>query len=174
MYYFRYETDGKIIAKLHHECQHMDKCVNFTEHVSVTISYKSSLNDLDIALCSPGKTCSYILNGKPKKQKRRAGANIESDVRSWTFKSVHFWGESPQGMWMLVLLGMDSLLCLVSTCIVLGNHQSQFLCFTTLVIYNYASNSVIGNQTSNWQSNRVKKKGFQLLKYPSSKFPGYL
>lgn len=75
-----------------------DVCVRYIENVNIELDYETSLEDnLDIILCSPLGTCSFVLN-----RIVNATANWNSVRRRWTFSSVHFWGEDPGGSWKVV------------------------------------------------------------------------
>lgn len=69
--------------------------INYLEHVELiaTIEYPTR-GDLELFLTSPMGTTSNILTYRPR-DKAMMG------FTDWTFMSVHFWGEQPQGSWTL-------------------------------------------------------------------------
>ncbi|CAK1542161.1 unnamed protein product [Leptosia nina] len=69
--------------------------VNYLEHVQARVSLSAARRgDLRIALTSPAGTRVTLLTPRPH-DTSRAGFN------SWPFMSVHMWGESPLGEWLL-------------------------------------------------------------------------
>lgn len=76
-------------------CQDTSSSIKFLEHVQAQISlHYSRRGDLRINLTSPNGTQSTLLPPRPNDW-QAAGFN------KWPFLSVHFWGESPQGEWIL-------------------------------------------------------------------------
>ncbi|XP_053383020.1 neuroendocrine convertase 2-like [Mercenaria mercenaria] len=85
-------------------CEKEENCIKFLEHVQVSLKYNTKKEPLlDIILCSPSKTCSYLLNRKTHVQHKayKADALKRRVTRNWNFTSVHFWGENPTGRWLL-------------------------------------------------------------------------
>lgn len=79
-------------------CQDISRCVSFTEHVTAYVDYVSFYDPLvELKLCSPSGTCSHILT-KQNSDKTLTAMRVE---RKWTFMSVQFWGEDPEGTWTL-------------------------------------------------------------------------
>ena len=79
-------------------CRDTSSCISFTEHVTAYVDYVSFYDPLvELKLCSPSNTCSYILT----KQKTSSTLAAKQVRRKWTFMSVQFWGEDPEGIWTL-------------------------------------------------------------------------
>jgi len=79
------------------ECFNND-CVSFLEHVTLDLKIDikvGSIKDIDIVLTSPSNTASFLLTKKPSER----GRKDETNVISWPFMSVHFWGELSNGTW---------------------------------------------------------------------------
>ena len=61
---------------------------------TVSMNYNNYRGKIEITLVSPSGMTSPLLS-----------LRLHDDVRdgrlSWTFKSVHFWGENPIGQWTL-------------------------------------------------------------------------
>ncbi|KAI9557493.1 hypothetical protein GHT06_017321 [Daphnia sinensis] len=69
--------------------------VNFMEHLQARISLAAvSRGDIQIHLSSPSGTRSTLLALRPHDSSRNG-------FHSWPFMSVHYWGESPFGVWTL-------------------------------------------------------------------------
>ncbi|TPX31464.1 hypothetical protein SmJEL517_g05209 [Synchytrium microbalum] len=71
--------------------------ISSLEHVEVTIRMKAPIRGkVTISLTSPSKTVSVLAPPRP--------GDISSDgYDSWTFSTVHCWGESPLGSWQLTV-----------------------------------------------------------------------
>jgi len=73
--------------------------VSYLEHVTAEIEF--SYNQLRgvtlLYLTSPSGTKSHLLTYRPTD----ATDNFVAGTLTWTFMSVHFWGENPTGMWSL-------------------------------------------------------------------------
>lgn len=69
--------------------------VNFMEHLQARITLAAvSRGDIQIYLSSPSGTRSTLLALRPHDSSRNG-------FHSWPFMSVHYWGESPVGVWTL-------------------------------------------------------------------------
>jgi len=80
-----------------HECN-TSMCVNVLEHVTLRIELHinvRSIKDIDIILTSPSNTTSFLLT----KDTSNTDRENKPTVITWTFMSVHFWGELPNGTW---------------------------------------------------------------------------
>lgn len=83
-----FDTDG---------CKDSSDEINHLEHVQARISLAySRRGDLQIHLVSPNGTRSTLLP-------RRKYDYQPGEFRNWSFMSVFYWGENPQGTWTLVL-----------------------------------------------------------------------
>ena len=73
--------------------------VKYLEHVTVqvTFSYAKFRGMTALYLVSPSGTRSHLLT----KRTQDASDNIAAGSHTWTYMSVHFWGESPLGDWTL-------------------------------------------------------------------------
>ena len=83
-----------------HNCRHK---VDYIEHIEVysTILMKPRGN-LAISLRSPRGTVSRLLEPRPKDREK-------DRFFRWRFTSVHFWGESTEGKWLLTLKNSGTL-----------------------------------------------------------------
>lgn len=89
-----FDTDG---------CKDSAGEINYLEHVQARISLAySRRGDLQIHLVSPNGTRSTLLP-------RRKYDYQPGEFRNWSFMSVFYWGEQPQGTWTLVLENVGSL-----------------------------------------------------------------
>ena len=70
--------------------------IRFLEHVTATVSmnYTDVRGKIEITLVSPSGMTSPLLS-------LRLYDNVPGGRLSWTFMSVHFWGENPIGQWRL-------------------------------------------------------------------------
>lgn len=94
-----------------------DLQVNYLEHVQVRLNMACSRRGaISIQLISPNGTVSDVLN--PRKADKATGG-----FRNWTFMSVHMWGESPYGKWILVIVDDTS------------ENNSGFLNDATLILH---------------------------------------
>lgn len=106
--HFRYLSNDKVAGFLNLECSSGDNCVTFIEHVLVDMSYNTSEEEkLNIVLCSPRKTCSYLL--KSIQTERICSYETMEINRRWTFKTLNFWGENPRGTWKIILFSSKKL-----------------------------------------------------------------
>ncbi|VDI05583.1 furin [Mytilus galloprovincialis] len=73
--------------------------INYLEHVEVilTFSYTRYRGGTQLYLISPAGTKSNLLHHR----KEDAEDNPSAGSLTWTFMSVHFWGETPIGNWTL-------------------------------------------------------------------------
>ena len=73
--------------------------INYLEHVEVilTFSYTRYRGGTQLYLISPAGTKSNLLHHR----KKDAEDNPSAGSLTWTFMSVHFWGETPIGNWTL-------------------------------------------------------------------------
>ncbi|XP_053391636.1 neuroendocrine convertase 2-like [Mercenaria mercenaria] len=95
--------DTLVISLRLDSCEKEENCIRFLEHVQVSLKYNTKKEPLfDIVLCSPSKTCSYLLNRKSHVRHKTADALRRRVYRNWNFTSVHFWGENPTGRWLLL------------------------------------------------------------------------
>lgn len=84
------------IAMKTDSCFGTPNSVLYLEHVLLNINLKySKRGELEIILYSPSGTKSQILSPRPE--------DDSNEGFSWTFTTVHFWGESPVGTWVIVL-----------------------------------------------------------------------
>jgi subtilisin-like proprotein convertase family protein len=68
--------------------------VNYVEHVQVSIHFSANLHkDVLISIMSPANTESQLLSARP--------FDTGSGQQTWTFSSVHFWGEMASGNWTI-------------------------------------------------------------------------
>ncbi|GFS29915.1 hypothetical protein NPIL_235292 [Nephila pilipes] len=75
--------------------------INNLESVTATINIiHSQCSNLEIFLISPSGTVSQILTKRPQD-----GNN--SMIPYWEFMSLHFWGEDPDGLWILRISNHD-------------------------------------------------------------------
>ncbi|XP_055924255.1 neuroendocrine convertase 1-like [Argiope bruennichi] len=81
-------------------CTKTSNEINYLEHVelSLDIDYNHR-GALDIYLFSPAGTVSMVLS-------RRERDSSAIGFKSWTFLSVHFWGENPVGKWKVLVRDM--------------------------------------------------------------------
>ncbi|XP_023217479.1 neuroendocrine convertase 1-like [Centruroides sculpturatus] len=86
-----FQTDG---------CRDTWNEVNYLEHVQVCLSIDYTVRGaLDLYLVSPSGTETILLTRRPKDKA------IEG-FKNWKFLTVHLWGESPTGLWKLVIRDM--------------------------------------------------------------------
>ncbi|KAK3583785.1 hypothetical protein CHS0354_022825 [Potamilus streckersoni] len=72
--------------------------IRFLEHVQVQINFQAqSIGDVEFTLISPSGTYSSLMTTRP------GDYNVFGN-KSWTFMTVHFWGEAPQGQWNLSMV----------------------------------------------------------------------
>ena len=73
-----------------------DQPIRFLEHVTATVAlnYTGERGLVEINVISPSGLTSPLLT-------LRRYDFISGGEMSWTFKSVHFWGENPIGSWRL-------------------------------------------------------------------------
>jgi hypothetical protein len=78
---------------------HQGQPIRFLEHVTATVSmnYTDVRGKIEITLVSPSGMTSPLLS-------LRLYDNVPGGRLSWTFMSVHFWGENPIGQWRLQYL----------------------------------------------------------------------
>ncbi|XP_072899632.1 PC3-like endoprotease variant B isoform X1 [Hemitrygon akajei] len=91
-------TKGSLMLSLKtNACQGKENAIDTLEHVEVTVTLSSICRgDLSIHLTSPNGTKSELL-GFRKIDNSKMGLN------SWTFMTVHSWGENPKGKWELTI-----------------------------------------------------------------------
>ena len=84
-----------------------DSCVNTTnhvrdlEHVQLTVNIScSNITEVTLNLISPLGTEVGLLTTITVKE----NARIKYENLQWTFMSVHFWGEDPEGDWILQMV----------------------------------------------------------------------
>lgn len=78
-------------------CRGTSNHIRYLEHVQAKITLKyQPRGNLKISLISPSGTISHLLFSRPRDTEDIA-------FNSWPFLSVHFWGESPDGTWRLVI-----------------------------------------------------------------------
>ncbi|XP_072332746.1 PC3-like endoprotease variant B isoform X2 [Scyliorhinus torazame] len=71
--------------------------IDALEHVQVTVNVSSICRgDLDISLISPFGTKSKLLAV-------RTADDSKFGLRNWTFMTIHFWGEKPEGVWIFII-----------------------------------------------------------------------
>ena len=79
-----------------------NKQINYLEHVISSIGIESDIRgSLYISLESPSKTVSNLLDYRPFDQSK-------SGFQNWPFMSVHYWGENPNGEWVLTIKNSHS------------------------------------------------------------------
>jgi len=82
---------GKVRFEFHVKCD----SIEFLEHVQLQVTiFSLSRGDLKMSLISPSRTKSELLSFRPLDHYAR-------DINNWKFMSVHFWDESPNGIWYL-------------------------------------------------------------------------
>ncbi|XP_048777999.2 proprotein convertase subtilisin/kexin type 4-like isoform X1 [Ostrea edulis] len=76
--------------------------ISSLEHVQVEVSfsYDDRRGDIGLTLESPSGTTSLLMTPRPKDS---ILTKYMSGSLTWTFTSVHFWGENVQGTWILRL-----------------------------------------------------------------------
>lgn len=77
-------------------------CVSFLEHVTLHLKIDikvGSVKDIEIVLTSPSNTLSFLLTNDPYNR----GVKDKPNIISWTFMSVHFWGELSNGTWTAIV-----------------------------------------------------------------------
>ncbi|XP_063426102.1 neuroendocrine convertase 2-like [Mytilus trossulus] len=94
-------TKGSAFSTVSLEFHNKEDCnINFLEHVTVDVefSYSRYRGDTEIYLKSSSGTTSHILTYRP------FDSYVYSDRGdlSWTYMSVHYWGEDPNGTWELL------------------------------------------------------------------------
>lgn len=74
--------------------------MKFLEHVLVTVNvrYSAFRGTLELELTSPGGTRIQVQN----ERYNDAVAFPEEGSFEYTYKVLHLWGESPQGLWKLM------------------------------------------------------------------------
>ncbi|XP_048388215.1 PC3-like endoprotease variant B [Stegostoma tigrinum] len=78
-------------------CMGTRNAIDTLEHVQVTVTLSSICRgDLEISVISPFGTKSKLLAV-------RSNDNSQAGLKNWTFMSVHFWGEKPDGVWILTI-----------------------------------------------------------------------
>lgn len=76
-------------------CQDSDKEIRYLEHVQARLTLKfKPRGNLKITLISPSGTLSTLLSPRIRDE-------FDDTFNEWPFLSVHFWGESPVGVWEL-------------------------------------------------------------------------
>ncbi|XP_072433688.1 PC3-like endoprotease variant B isoform X1 [Chiloscyllium punctatum] len=76
-------------------CMNTRNAIDSLEHVQVTVTLSSICRgNLEISLTSPFGTKSMLLAV-------RSFDESQEGLKNWTFMSVHFWGENPNGAWIL-------------------------------------------------------------------------
>ena len=76
-------------------CQDSGKEIRYLEHVQARLTLKfKPRGNLKITLISPSGTLSTLLSPRIRDE-------YEDTFNEWPFLSVHFWGESPVGVWEL-------------------------------------------------------------------------
>ncbi|KPM11024.1 furin-like protein protease 1, isoforms 1/1-X/2-like protein [Sarcoptes scabiei] len=71
--------------------------LKYMEHVQVVINLTTpKRGDIEIEIRSPSGTRSTLLTKRPKDSSGLGFSN-------WPFMTVHFWGESPNGKWILII-----------------------------------------------------------------------
>ncbi|XP_041465657.1 proprotein convertase subtilisin/kexin type 5-like isoform X2 [Lytechinus variegatus] len=71
------------------------KPIRYLEHVQVTLSLKASVRGkVKVELTSPSGTTSTLLSN-------RTNDVAGKGFRLWTLMTVHFWGEDPNGAWLI-------------------------------------------------------------------------
>lgn len=68
-----------------------------TVSVDISLSYSKFRGLILLTLISPSGTESQILTRRPSD----AAITLTSGNLTWTFNSVHFWGEEANGLWTL-------------------------------------------------------------------------
>lgn len=85
-----------------------EECPNirYLEHVEVeiTFSYTGYRGVTQLDLISPAGTKSNLLHYRPED----ADENKNAGNHTWTYMSVHFWGESAIGSWVLQIRSNNS------------------------------------------------------------------
>lgn len=78
-------------------CAGTNNAVNYLEHVQAIISLKfQPRGNLNITLISSSGTPSHLLMSRPRD-------NDEDTFDKWSYMTVHFWGEKPQGTWKIMI-----------------------------------------------------------------------
>ncbi|CBY09403.1 unnamed protein product [Oikopleura dioica] len=102
--------------------------VRFLEHTILELTIEHSRRgDLEIKLRSPKGTLSTLLE-------RRSFDRSAKGFQKWKFMSVHFWGEDPEGTWVLTILDVPSQ----------RNQQNGFLEEFTLRLHGTSTNPQVG------------------------------
>ncbi|XP_074602740.1 neuroendocrine convertase 1-like [Brevipalpus obovatus] len=94
--YLRVGTDSRLrVAFNVTGCRGSVGEVNYVEHVQLLASIDYQMRGaLEIELISPYNTSSMLLRPRSKDKSTEGFQN-------WLFTSIHFWGERPQGYWIL-------------------------------------------------------------------------
>ncbi|XP_076095618.1 neuroendocrine convertase 2-like [Mytilus galloprovincialis] len=94
-------TKGSAFSTVSLEFHYDEDCnINFLEHVTVYVEFSFSRyrGDTEIYLKSPSGTTSHILTYRPFD----SFVYYDRGDLSWTYMSVHYWGEDPNGTWELL------------------------------------------------------------------------
>ena len=78
-------------------CQESHHYLTYTEHVVAHIKYIYHGQAVEFKLCSPTNTCSQLLTV----QNTRQLIPPKRVTRKWRYMSLQFWGEDPNGTWVL-------------------------------------------------------------------------
>ncbi|CAB4064560.1 PCSK1 [Lepeophtheirus salmonis] len=79
-----------------------DDQIKYLEHIQVVTTIKYAVRgSLEIVLRSPQGTTSQLLT-------RRENDKSDAGFKDWSFMSVHFWGENPEGIWELMVVDRGS------------------------------------------------------------------
>ena len=95
LFHFRISTNG-VYGEDVISVPRRSQPIRFLEHVTATVAlnYTGQRGLVEINLISPSGLTSPLLT-------LRQSDFITGVELSWTFKSVHFWGENPIGNWRL-------------------------------------------------------------------------
>ena len=87
-----------MVMDAEHPCS---KAIKFLEHLHATIdlSSRTQRGDLKVYLTSPSGTESVLLGFRPA-DSQQTGLGAFSQ---WPLMSVHYWGENPEGTWVLTV-----------------------------------------------------------------------
>lgn len=142
----------KIKSELYYTFNILCKNVAYVEHVQVVVDLDAfKRGNVEISIGSPAGTISTLLTIRPKDESVYGFAN-------WTFMSVHFWGESPNGLWTIYINTIE-------------NHNSTILYNLKLIVHGtqtypfnesyYPNRPKPSNELTTIESKNKKHKGIR-------------
>lgn len=86
-------------------CSNTSNHVKYLEHVELDVNLTcNNISEIRLSLVSPLGTKIGLLTKLTISKTER----VKYENFQWTFMSVHFWGEDPQGDWKLLLQGNEN------------------------------------------------------------------